>query len=271
MKTHKKPISIILTALLLASASYVLILGRSHVATFRPLRLRVRKRSLVVKKSSARKAAAVAAKPKAVAKPKTVKPIKNESAAMKKILASTTGLDPKVLAMGLHAYTWASAHHKVQKRYLTIVNFSIPSKNKRLWIINLNTNKVEIKTLVANGKYSGLYKGTNFSNGRGTRESSLGVYLTGVTYYGNDGLSMHVHGLQPGINSNAYRRTIEFHGAAYVSPQFAKAHGRVGRSFGCFALDKAIVGKVTSIIKGGSVVFAYADNHSRDFQVEASA
>jgi len=257
---HKKPFTIIVTAALLLCAGCFFILGKSNVNRFQPLR-RKNKRTFIAKKPAVIK--------KAVAtNPKPTQTFHDEDSAMKSILASTTGLKPKVLALGLNAYKWASKHSNVQKSYLTIVDFSIPSKNKRLWVINLNTDKVVIKTLVANGKNSGLYKGTKFSNAHGTRESSLGVYLTGVTYYGNDGLSMHVHGLQPGINSNAYSRTIEFHGASYVSPAFAKAYGRVGRSFGCFALDKSMISKVTNTIKGGSVVFAYASNNQQDFKVE---
>lgn len=189
----------------------------------------------------------------------------SESAAMKSILASTTGLSPNALKLGLNAYQWAVKHGGVKKPYLTIVDFSIPSKEKRMWVINLNTNKVLMKTLVANGKNSGTYKATRFSNASGSLESSLGVYVTGVQYYGNDGLSLHVKGLQPGVNSNAYGRAIEFHGAAYVSPSFAAAHGYVGRSWGCFALDKVILPKVIGTIKDGSVVFAYASGNAKDF------
>jgi len=258
---HKKLFTIIVTAVLLVCAAYILLLSKSHVNRFQPVRVKTKKVLIVVAKK-------VTEKRSTVTKSKHRQPIHNESSAMKSILASTTGLKPKVLMLGLNAYKWATKHSNVQKNYLTIVDFSIPSKDKRMWIINLNSDKVVIKALVANGKNSGLYKGTRFSNAHGTLESSLGVYLTGTTYYGNDGLSMHVHGLQPGLNSNAYSRTIEFHGATYVSPRFAKIYGRVGRSWGCFAMDKAIVPKVTSMIKNGSVVFAYADNNPQAFKVE---
>ncbi len=206
-----------------------------------------------------------------VTKTKTTDPIHNESSQMKTILDSTTGLKPKVLKLGLEGYQWAKQHGDVKKNYLTIIDFSIPSKAKRMWVINLNTDKVVMKTLVANGKYSGLYVGKNFSNRHGSKESSLGVYVTGTTYYGNDGLSLHVKGLQPSINGNAYSRLIEFHGATYVSPAFAKSQGRVGRSWGCFALDKAMLPKVVNTIKDGSVVFAYAIDHPQAFKVERNA
>ena len=198
------------------------------------------------------------------------KPI-GENSAMKSILTSTTGLKPNVLKLALNGYQWASKRVDVKRNYLTVIDFSIPSKDKRMWIINLNTNKVIMKTLVANGKGSGVYKGVHFSNRPGSLESSLGVYVTGTHYYGNDGLSLHVHGLQPGINTNAYRRTIEFHGAWYVSPSFAAEHGRVGRSWGCFALNKAMLAKVVKTIENGSVVFAYANGNNADYTPYANS
>jgi len=241
---HKKILTLIATGTLLAAATSVLAVGNAKLTKTRSLRSKTKRTSL--------------------------SPLKDESSVMKSILASTTGLQPNVLKLGLNAYKWANNHANVKKHYLTIIDFTIPSKQKRLWVINLNTDKVVMKELVANGKYSGLYNGTRFSNTPGSLQSSLGVYLTGVTYYGNDGLSLHVHGLQPGINSNAYSRTIEFHGANYVSPQFAKEYGRVGRSWGCFALDKTIEPTLVDTIRGGSVVFAYANNHSQDFTVEGA-
>lgn len=228
-----------------------------------------------VKKTPVKKASAETAAPKkstaekASSKKATKKPA-DESSAMKSILASTTGLKPNVLKLGLNAYKWAQKQGKVKRNLLTIVDFSIRSNHQRMWIINMNTDKVVMKTLVANGKGSGLDKGVRFSNRPGSLMSSLGVYVTGVHYYGNDGLSLHVHGLQAGINSRAYSRTIEFHGAWYVSPQFAAEHGRVGRSWGCFALDKAILPKVVKTIENGSVVFAYANGHSQDYAPYAS-
>lgn len=199
--------------------------------------------------------------------------IESQDSLMAKHIASTThGLSPNVVQLALNGYHWALKQGEVtQKNYLTIVNFSLPSKQKRLWIINLNRQQVVLNTFVANGKNSGLYKGTRFSNTPRSLESSLGIYVTGTTYYGHDGLSMHVHGLQAGVNSNAYRRLLEFHGANYVSPAFAKKYGRVGRSWGCFALDKALLPTVVKTIKGGSVVFAYAKDHPQDFQPYAIA
>lgn len=177
-----------------------------------------------------------------------------------KIMQHPEGLSPKLLKLGLEAYQWAQHHGQVTKPYLTIVDLSMPSKYPRLWVIDLNTNRVTDHLLVANGKNSGVSKATRFSNQPGSKESSLGVYITGGKYYGDVGLAMRLYGLQPGINSNAYRRAIVMHGNWYVSKTFAKANGRVGRSYGCFTLSKAKVGEVVAKIKNGSVLYAYADH-----------
>jgi len=240
MKDPKKVMTVIVTGAVLAIAVSVLSVASANVLKLRTSRSKTRRAPL------------------------------SKSAAMKTILASTTGLQPHVLALGLNAYKWAGQHANVRNHYLTIVDFTTMSKHKRMWVINMNTDKVVLREYVANGKYSGLFNGTRFSNAHGSLASSLGVYVTGTTFYGNDGLSMHVHGLQAGINNNAYSRLIEFHGAWYASPSFVQEHGRVGESWGCFAMSKAVVPQVVNTIKNGSVVFAYAANHSQDFTVEGA-
>lgn len=189
---------------------------------------------------------------------------KAEDNAVLQKLSNKDGLSPKLLKMGLNAYHYAQEHGGVKRKVLTIVNLSAPSKNKRLWVINLNNNTIEAHTLVANGKNSGLYKAVRFSNRPGSLESSVGVYRTGGTFYGNDSYSMRLHGLEKGINNNAYRRDIVMHPAWYVSPKFAQEYGRVGRSWGCFALDKHIAPKIINMVKDGSVLFTYGTPENHD-------
>jgi hypothetical protein len=178
--------------------------------------------------------------------------------------ASTAGINPKALQMGMKAYQWAQAHGKVNKPYLTIVDLSMPSKERRLWVIDVKNNQVLANELVANAKNSGVDRAVRFSNAPSSKESSLGVYETAGTYIGKHGNSLRVIGLENGINNNAYRRAIVVHPAAYVSRAFAAAHGRVGNSWGCFALSPRVAPKVINLIKGGSVIFAYAPQENND-------
>ncbi len=180
------------------------------------------------------------------------------------LINNKQGLSPKLLQDGLKAFKWAKAHGQVKKNILTIVNLGKDSKYKRLWVINLNNDTIMAHTLVAQGKNSGLFKGTRFSNRRGSDQSSLGVYVTANRYYGHDGYSLRLKGLEAGINSNAMVRDVVMHPAWYVSESFAHSHGRVGRSWGCFALSKTEAPKVINIVKNGSVIFAYAPQEQSD-------
>ena len=122
---------------------------------------------------------------------------------------------------------------------------------------------------MAHGKGSGSVKSTHFSNSSRTYASSIGVFLTGSTYNGKHGFSLKLRGLEPQFNGKAFKRAIVFHQAWYVSDEFVKKHGYVGRSWGCFALSKTVSRQVIQTIKSGTVVFAYYPDqkwlHSSEF------
>jgi L,D-transpeptidase catalytic domain len=91
----------------------------------------------------------------------------------------------------------------------------------------------------------------------GPLQSSLGLFLTGRVYHGKHGLSLRLRGLDPRLNSRAEARTIVIHGADYVSERTIAALGRLGRSQGCPALDRAVAGRVIELIRDGTVLYAY--------------
>lgn len=177
-------------------------------------------------------------------------------------------LNPATLNQAMKAYRWAVATGKVHnKKVLTIVDFTLPSNKKRLWVINPATGKVLLNLHTAQGKNSGLKYATHFSNKPGSDTSSLGAYVTANVYDGKHGESMRLQGLEKGINNNAMRRDIVVHPANYVTPSFIKAEGRAGRSWGCFAVNPKKSKELISLTKGGSVIFAYApsENHDPNF------
>ena len=160
-----------------------------------------------------------------------------------------------------HVYHNAiNAGIKVNSPYVSVIDFRLPSNQKRLFIYNIKSNQLVDTLYVAQGKNSGVKYATQFSNKPRSYQSSLGVYLTGQSYQGHHGESMKLTGLTPAFNSNAARREIVVHSAWYLTNQFIKAHGRAGRSWGCFALNPAKTAQYINETKGGSLIIAYYPN-----------
>jgi len=166
-------------------------------------------------------------------------------------------ISTRAVVTSIDAYLHARRRHLTDKPLVTIVDYTVPSARRRLAVADVQTGKVLFYTYVAHGKGSGLDYATHFSNKPGTDASSLGVYLTGRTYYGEHGYSLRLHGLDPGFNGDAYRRDIVVHSAWYVSRTFAKKHGRMGRSWGCFALTRKVEDAVVKVIRDGTVLVGY--------------
>lgn len=145
----------------------------------------------------------------------------------------------------------------VKKDILTVIDFSLSSNEKRLWIIDLENNKVLFNDYVAHGRNSGNENAGVFSNTSGSYMSSIGFYVTGDTYQGKHGLSLFLEGQDKNFNCNARNRAIVMHGADYVSADFIKQNGRLGRSLGCPSVSVEIHEEVINTIKEGSTLFIY--------------
>lgn len=152
---------------------------------------------------------------------------------------------------------------------LTVIDYSLPSTQPRLWVLDLAKGEVLYHELVAHGSGSGDNYATRFSNVNDSKQTSLGLFLTAGTYEGGNGYSLKLRGLDKGINDRAEERHIVMHGAWYVSAEHARRQGRLGRSWGCPALSEASARPVIDLIKGGSFVFSYSGSDSA-FQKAAS-
>ena len=161
------------------------------------------------------------------------------------------------LDLALRAYTCASARGEFSQPVLTLIDYSRPSTAPRLWVLDLVSGAVRFHTLVAHGRGSGLGRAVAFSNVPESKQSSLGLFRTDETYEGQHGYSLRLVGLETGVNDLAYMRNIVIHGADYATHEFALRHGRLGRSWGCPALDPALNRTVIDTIRGGSALFAY--------------
>jgi hypothetical protein len=147
-----------------------------------------------------------------------------------------------------------------KKNVITIIDFSKSSTEKRFFVIDLDNKKLIYNCFVAHGKNSGENIAQNFSNRPESLQSSLGFYLTAETYFGEHGYSLRLDGIEKGINDNARSREIVVHGAEYVSEEFIKSYGRLGRSWGCPALPRDISKEIIDRISGGSCLFIYGND-----------
>ena len=146
-----------------------------------------------------------------------------------------------------------------KREVLTLIDFSKPSTEERLYVFDMKHRRMLYSSVVSHGKNSGENYARSFSNKVGSYKSSLGFYLTSSTYQGKNGYSLLLDGLEKGVNDRARERAIVVHGASYANPSVAKG-GRLGRSFGCPALPTALARPVIDAIKGGSVMYIYAEN-----------
>lgn len=175
------------------------------------------------------------------------------------INAQADNLDPTVLRLSLNAYLHARQRGLDNRQLLTIIDYSKPSVEKRLWVIDLRRAKVLFNTWVTHGQNSGKLNATSFSNEPGSLKSSIGVFLTTrEPYVGGNGYSLRLQGLEPGINDNAYRRDIVFHGAWYATGAVARKYGQLGRSWGCPAVSLDVARSLINTIKDNTLVFAYS-------------
>ena len=150
----------------------------------------------------------------------------------------------------------------IEKEYLTIVDFSLSANEERMWVIDMKTKQVVLRSLVAHGRNSGDVFANEFSNKSESYQSSLGFYATGETYVGKHGLSLRLDGLEYGINDKARDRAVVIHGADYVSESFIKSNGRLGRSQGCPAVPNEISAQLIELIKDKSCLFIYHPSRS---------
>ena len=142
---------------------------------------------------------------------------------------------------------------------LTIVDFTKPSTEERLYIIDLDKEQVLVSSYVAHGMRTGDLYAKYFSNRKGTLKSSDGFFLTGESYKGKNGFSLRLYGLEHGRNNNAYERTLVIHAARYAEQSFINRYGRLGRSRGCLAVPRSENGKIIEYIQGGSVCYVHSE------------
>jgi len=177
-----------------------------------------------------------------------------------KIEAQSPDLSARVLDAAVDSLDCAARRGLVEprgERWLTVIDYSLPSTAPRLWVLDLQRGEVAFHERVAHGRNSGEDRAVAFSNQEGSLRSSLGLFRTAETYVGDNGYSLRLDGLEPGVNDHARGRQIVMHGAPYVSDAAIAKTGRLGRSWGCPALPPGVARQVIDTIRGGTLLFSW--------------
>ena len=169
-------------------------------------------------------------------------------------LTAPGGIDPQLFARAKAAL---DMHRIAARDWIGIADFSLPSSERRFHVVDLRSGEVE-SFRVAHG--SGSDPNHNgfldrFSNDFGSYATSNGTYTTGDYYHGKYGLSMKTHG-RDWSNNNAEARAIVIHNAWYAEPGVLAAHGKLGRSQGCFAFSREDQWPVMRKLAGGRMIYA---------------
>ena len=175
-----------------------------------------------------------------------------------RLAAAAPAANPQVLSLATRAADCARRQGLLDGfRHLAVIDYSLPSTKPRLWVFDVAQGRLLFQELVAHGRNTGEQLAERFSNVEGSKMSSLGLFQTAETYYGSNGYSLRLRGLDPGFNDNALARAIVMHGAPYVSEAIAERVGRIGRSWGCPAVRQEVARTVIDTLKGGALIFAY--------------
>jgi hypothetical protein len=146
------------------------------------------------------------------------------------------------------------------ERYLTLIDFTKPSTEKRLYIFDVCEQKLAYKSVVSHGQKSGGLYAEKFSNEQNSHQSSIGFYVTTSTYKSSKyDLALRLDGKEY-TNSRASSRGVVMHGAKYATYEFLEQNGRLGRSYGCPAMPYENFDKVVNWIKNGSCLYIYYPN-----------
>ena len=167
-------------------------------------------------------------------------------------------LDHNVFRLAMKGYSKIKSK---DNELLSIIDFSKPSTNKRFYLIDLANKTLLYNTYTSHGVNTGEDMAVSFSNKEGSRQSSLGFYLTAETYEGKHGTSLKLDGLERGFNHRARKRYIVIHSADYVTDTFIEENGRLGRSWGCPALPPDLTQEIIEKIKDGTVLFIYGNDN----------
>lgn len=175
------------------------------------------------------------------------------------ILSQTDGrLSRRALRYAMEARACAieSGVADPENQRLTIIDYSLPTTEKRLWIVDLSDGSLIMNDWVAHGSGSGGLVPSVFSNIPESYQSSLGLIKPLFRYQSpKNGESLRLEGLEPGINDKVFQRAIVVHRSNYIGP------GKTGRSQGCQAVRNEAIDPLMDNLDGG-LMYAFHETES---------
>jgi hypothetical protein len=173
------------------------------------------------------------------------------------LLAAAPTIHPEALHAALSAWESLRSRGQAIRDLMTVIDYGLPSTARRMWVFDLASRRLLFHELVAHGRNTGEDVAQFFSNEEGSLMTSLGAFVTGEPYLGRNGYSLRLRGVDAGINDHAEVRTIVVHGAPYVSDDFARRVGRLGRSYGCPAVRLEIARALIDQVKDQTLLYAW--------------
>ena len=162
-------------------------------------------------------------------------------------LSHTSGvpsMSEVVAKAGLQAFSIAFAKGDTKKLIYAMTDYSLPSNERRQWIVDLRTSEVLWNLYVAHGEKTS--KGTDpnisaaFSNINGSHQSSLGMMRSAETYTGDYGYSYRLDGLEAGYNDLVRPRDIVVHPWFGSTPAYVAKNHIAAPTWGCPAIDQGL-------------------------------
>jgi len=138
-----------------------------------------------------------------------------------------------------------------------VVDFGQPSRAPRFALVDMLRGRVDYYPVThgrgSDPEHDGWLK--HFSNRVGSLATSRGAYSTSDYYWGANGSSMRLKGLEAD-NSNADTRAIVIHGAWYAEPTLISEQGKLGRSEGCFVFGADVLPEILYKLGPGRLIVA---------------
>lgn len=169
------------------------------------------------------------------------------------------GMKADMSADAMTAFRNAWQRRDTKRFEYTITDFSLHSRTKRKWVMDLVTGELLFHLHTGHGEASVVGNDTGiasvFSNIPQSHQSSLGMILTAETYTGDYGYSLRLDGLEAGFNDNVRDRFIVVHPWTGSAQEYVDAYGEVAVTWGCPAITPAESQAVIDTISGGSAMF----------------